>query len=59
MDVQLDAGDLQCEVDLWTAALVILLTSSDQPTPSIRHRADRDHIAKWLGKRKKKRAGKK
>lgn len=59
MDVQVDSGDLQCEVDLWTAALVILLTSSDQPIPSIRHRADGDHIAKWLGKRKKKRVAKK
>ena len=58
MDVQLDAGDLQCEVDLWTAALVILLTSSDRPTPLLRKREDKEFIAEWLGSRKQKRGAK-
>ena len=47
MDVSIDQGDLQTEKDLWTAALVILLTSSDPPLKDPRDRGDADFIRSW------------
>lgn len=49
MEVNVDQGDLQTEKDLWTAALVILLTSAEPPLPRVRQRDDKQALQKWLG----------
>ena len=55
MDVSVDRGDLQTEKDLWTAALVILLTTSDPPIAAVRDRGDAEIIGAWHDQNRKKR----
>ena len=52
MDVSVDRGDLETEKDLWTAALVILLTTADPPAADVRERGDADIIRAWHGSKK-------